>query len=102
MPIVRCRFVIICISSNLHKQYRGTISENSEVAVGLLLFAANLIMILGPFVIICLVAFRALPNSIVQRFFGDDAPQITTADAATTDRESTNKVPIDYMFEHFV
>ena len=60
-------------------QYRGTLSDNSKVAVGVLLFAANVIILMGPFLIICLVAFRALPKSIVQRFLGDDASQLATA-----------------------
>ena len=71
--------MIFFIRYFVRMQYRGTLSDNSKVAVGVLLFAANVIILMGPFLIICLVAFRALPKSIVQRFLGDDAPQLATA-----------------------
>ena len=71
----------LCLGAYL--QYRGAISDNSKVAVGVLLFGANVIMVTGPIVIIGLVAFRALPSSIVQRCLGEDAPHVSASAAAT-------------------
>ena len=76
-------FIGIALCLGIHLQYRGAISDNSKVAVGVLLFCANVIMVLGPIVIIGLVAFRALPSSLVQRFLGEDAPNVATSAAAT-------------------
>ena len=70
-------------------QYRGTLNNNSAVAVGVLLFAANLIMMVGPFLIIGLVAFRALPMDFVQKYLGDEAPLTSPA---VTDSDSAVKV----------
>ena len=76
----------------LYLQYRGTLSNNTEVAVGVMLFAANVIMLLGPFVIIGLIVFRAMPTSIVERFFGDDVPQIALATATSNSTEKVSEV----------
>ena len=80
-------------------QYRGTLSYNTEAAVGVMLFAANMIMLLGPFIIIGLIVFRAMPTSLVQQFLGDDVPQIAPA-ASTTTSDATEKVGEVIMFKH--
>ena len=86
---------VVCFG--IHMQYRGAISDNSKVAVGVLLFGANVIMVLGPIVIIGLVAFRALPSSLVQRFIGDDAPPVaTSAAAADCDTDKIGEVIISF------
>ena len=80
-------------------QYRGTLSDNSKVAVGVLLFAANIIMLMGPVLIIGLIAIRALPSSLVQRFLGDDEPQVVTDAPAVTDATATNGESTDKIGE---
>ena len=59
-------------------QYRDTLSDGSKIVVGVLLFAANVVMLVGPFIVIGLVAFQAMPTDYAQWFVGNDAPQTAT------------------------
>ena len=92
-------FAILClcyslfvVRSCMHLQYRGSLSETSKTAVGVLLFAANVIMIMGPLVIVGLVAVRALPDKFVEQFIGGDEPRLTTSAATTTNCDLSEEV----------